>query len=199
MVELLAVITIIGVLAAASAPSILRVLRDRRVNQVALQQADMYRVARSRAMGRGSAVLVRWDHDIPTPTPSTPAGRLTMREAVLGGTDPNAMLPTASCHTPDWTDGSTDSKYVAAFDDRRNVYEWAAAQMLDPDGDPANHVEICYTPRGRTFVREDPSAGFTPLTGVYRLEVTNTETLLVRQVIIPPNGVARIETRVAAP
>ena len=55
MMELLAVMVIIGILAAVASPSFVDVMRDRRVNRSAQAIAEMYRMARARSMGRGGA------------------------------------------------------------------------------------------------------------------------------------------------
>jgi hypothetical protein len=50
--------------------------KEGRVNSAGTQIMDLYRSARARAMGRGSAVLVRWDEDAAMPTAVNPAGQL---------------------------------------------------------------------------------------------------------------------------
>jgi type II secretory pathway pseudopilin PulG len=195
MMELLAVVAFIGIMAAAAAPSFIRMMRDRRVQSLALRQVDMLRLARTRAMGRGAAQLFRWQRDLAAPSSATTPGRMQLREAVKGGTGDDQFLPSSSCFAPNWSNTSSDSRAVSSFDDRRVRYEWAQPVMRDPVGTEVPIVEFCFTPRGRTFVRESLSGSFTALTSVYRFEVTNTETGLVRQVIIPPNGAARLESR----
>jgi len=195
MVELLTVITIVGILAVAAAPSFVRLLRDRRVTDAAQQLADLYRGARSRAMGRGSAILIRWNQNASTPTNANPAGRATMREAIMGAGQ-GALLPSTSCFATDWTATSVTSRYVMSFDDRRPRFDPAAAAFQDAQGTAVNYAEICFTPRGRTFIRYAPNGVFTPLIGVPRIEVRNTKSNMRRYVIVPPNGVARVIKRI---
>src|SRR5688500_11028421 len=75
LVELVAVVVIIAIVAALAMPSITSRLRDRRIQQAAQTVAQLYSTARMRAMGRGAAVLVRYN-----------AGDFELREAIRGAT-----------------------------------------------------------------------------------------------------------------
>jgi len=197
IVELLTVITVIGILAAAAAPSFVAFLRDRRVDDAARNIADLYRRARARALGRGSAVMVRWDSGAALPTNTNPAGHFTALEAVAGAASPlNQYLPTSSC-TPgtQWATGATTNLFVRSFDERRERYAPATAQFLDGQGNPLPYVELCFTPRGRTFISLAPGGAYLPLAEVPRVQVTNTVDQKVRAVIIPPTGGARVVRR----
>lgn len=200
IVELLTVITVIGILVAAAAPSFVSFLRDRRVDDAARNIADMYRQARARALGRGSAVMVRWDAGAAQPTNANPAGRFTMLEAVAGAASPfSPFLPSSSCTGPNpatqWANGANTNLFVQSFDDRRQRYEPAVATFFSGQGAQLPYVELCFTPRGRTFISTAPGGAFVPLNGVPRVDVTNTVDQKVRAVIIPPTGGARVVRR----
>src|SRR5512142_2995898 len=98
------VVVIITALSALAIPSILRQMRDRRTRQAAEEVASVYRQARLRALGRGSAVLVRYTRT---------TGTYQTLEAVIGpGTGAPAMagcvqLPVASCINTDWAGTNT--------------------------------------------------------------------------------------------
>jgi type IV fimbrial biogenesis protein FimT len=200
IMELLAVLAIIGILAAAASPSFVKLMRDGRVGSAATNIADIYRVARSRALGRGSAVMVRFND-------STSVPHLVMREAIRGETgidggsslDACAPSPSPTCTGTDWADSSDNSKYVMSFDDRSSQYSPARSVFVKPDGtvmaSGSGYAEICFTPRGRTFIRHAAADAFEPLIGVARIEVENTKTTLVRQVLVPPSGAARVVSR----
>jgi type IV fimbrial biogenesis protein FimT len=192
LIELLAVISIIGILAAAAIPTAVRLLRDQRVSNAALVIADHFRLAATRAQARGSAVLVRWDGAVTTVDEDD--AHLTVREAVLGGVGNDAMLPVASCFTPAWANGSTTSRPIASFDERRNAKhrDIVALSMLDPTNTPQDYLELCYTPGGRVFWRADDVSAFVPLAGVWRLVVQNNRTGKQWLVVIPPTGLARV-------
>jgi type IV fimbrial biogenesis protein FimT len=192
-VELLAVIVLIGIIAAAAAPSILRAMEDNRVQKATYRVAETVRFARGRALGRGSAVLVRWDVNHAAPTPDDPNGRLTVREAIQsGGLGP---LPSSSCFQTDWGDNSATSRYVASFDNRAPAHKPAEIEFLDPNGTAQAVAQICFSPRGRTFVRYANNGAFAPLSGVPRFTVLNPTSSFLRQVIVPPNGVAHVVGR----
>lgn len=182
-------IAVIGILVAGAAPSFVRYLRDRRVSDAAHNIAELYRTARTRAMGRGSATRVVYDGSAALPTDADPGGMFEIFESVAGPTDPfNQTLPVSSCVT-------ANLNYIRGFEPRRNRYQPNAIRFLDNNGSPLGFTSICYTPRGRTFFANANNGGFLPLTFVAQVEVTNTETGQQRIVIIPPNGAARIEAR----
>lgn len=196
MVELLAVLVIIGIMTAAAAPGFVRLLRDRRVNDAAVQMRDIFRVARARAMGRGSAVVVRWNFAAPMPTDTNPAGHLTVREAVVGAGGPSPTLPSTSCFGTNWADTSNNSRFVMAFEDRRKRFEPTQARLLSPTGSPLPYAEMCFTPRGRTFWRTVPTGVFVAANGVPRLEVINPTSTMRRYVLLLPNGASRVVTEI---
>jgi type IV fimbrial biogenesis protein FimT len=192
MAELLGVVAMIGVLAAAAAPMVVKMTRDKRVQSAAYQVASLYRTARARALGRGSAVLVRWDANHAQPTSANPHGHFSIREAIDAATG----LPAPSCQLTNWTEASTSSRFVAAFDERATTYKPAEARFFDPTDAEKGYADVCFSPRGRTFVRYAPADAFAALTGVPRVEMKNTSTAFIRQVVIVPNGVARVVGRV---
>jgi len=174
------VVVIIAVLAAISVPLFVSKIRERRAQQTALQLAGLYRDARMRALGRGSAVLVRHD-----------AGTWTVQEGVEGaeaaeertGSEDCRSLPTRGCLTNPWN--GTASRDIATFKPA-DVSSDITAKFSDETS-----RDICFTPLGRTFAREgnDP---FEPLTSVVSIDVQRGDSGLNRRVIIMPNGTARL-------
>ena len=192
LIEMMGVVAFIGIVVAAATPSWIELTKDRRVESAAQNIADLYRTARTRSMGRGSAVLVRWDGNSAKPTDSSPAGHFTVREAVAGPTGASNNLPSASCFAADWADTGATSKFVGAFDERRKRYEPAEAKFLDDAGNTQQFASICFTPAGRTFVRYTAAGTFKVLAGVPRVQVANTTTKFNRFVVFPPHGSARV-------
>src|SRR5690606_14583117 len=102
LMEMLAVVVLITILAAIAIPLATKQMRDRRTHEAAQQVATLYQSARMRAMGRGSAVLVRY-------VPGAPA-TFELLEAQRGpATTPEgavdaacAALPVSSCLTTNW-------------------------------------------------------------------------------------------------
>jgi|SoiMethySBSTD1v2_1073268.scaffolds.fasta_scaffold819465_2 prepilin-type N-terminal cleavage/methylation domain-containing protein len=192
LMELIAVIAIIGILAAAALPTAIRLLRDRRVSSVATAVWDHFRLASMRSRARGSAVLLRWNAGVAVVDDDD--AHVAVREAILGSGGADTNLPVASCATPNWANGSPTSRPVAAFDERRSASqkEIAALSMEDSSGATVPFVEFCFTPRGRVFVRTDPVLAFTPLNEVWRLVVRNIKTDKRYFVVIPPTGAAKV-------
>jgi len=189
LVELLAVVAVISVLAAISAPALVSVMRDRRVNRSALAIGEMYRLARSRALGRGAAVLVRWN----VTGGSASNGLVEMREAVVSvATNP---VPSSSCLTTDWANVDQWHR-ISQFETSSGLYELAGVKMFDDAAAEQSVGDICFSPRGRAFVRYATAGSFTPLLGVPHFEIRNTSNVSSvppRRVFIPPSGVARIQ------
>lgn len=179
LAEMLIVIAMIGVLVAAASPVFISLMRDRRVNRAAMSIIDIYRLGRARALGRGTAVDVIWD--------TTGSPLLTMREAVVAGTlEPSTL----SCTGTNWTVGSTNSVYRMKFDPLNGMYERASVLFKDSAGAAQTHAEICFTPRGRTFMAT--TGVFAQMTGISTFEVTNNVTNFKRIVFLLPNGVGRM-------
>lgn len=188
LLELMVVVAIIGMCAAIASPVFVNIIRDNRVSKAGLEASDMYRLARSRAMGRGAATLVRY----------TQGGGLggmplfEVREAIAPGVT-GTPLPSSSCATTNWTNGSPTSRHILNFDLGTGQYSRATFVHFDENSGPENFSEICFTPRGRTFVRYTAGAIFSQLIGVPRYTITNSDSGRARTVFVPPNGEARVQ------
>ena len=188
LLEILAVIGVIGVLAAIASPTLIYILRDRDIARSTMRVGDIYRFARGRALER-QAVLVSWS------AVGGPSGKpgLTIREAIV--TQAGAQTPT--CTGTNWVNGNAQNRLLSSFPSTpegagANPWGDAVAQLYDPAGVAKTYADICYTARGRTFVRYSAADPFTTLTGVPRIDVTNGQTGYRRVVFIPPSTVARI-------
>lgn len=210
LVELVVVVIIIAILAVIAIPSITHRMRDRRTAEAAEKVSNIIRGARMRAMGRGAAVLVRFD------STKNPEGSLTIQEAVRGAAEPDAKcsrLPSSSCTLTSWVAPTgtgladvTDNVLVSSFappeqGQFKDIY-------ISIQGDPANagnqtQMDLCFTPMGRAFVRYNQSGTFAPLTGVPVAEVVrkdgSTSFGLIRTVMVLPNGSTRLGTARLAP
>jgi Tfp pilus assembly protein FimT len=198
MAEMMAVVMIIGVLAATASPFFISSMRDRRVNRAAMQYVDFFRTARMQALGRGVPVLVSWNKNAGHQKGAS--GLITMQEPVV-----TTLALTTSCSTTQWAAQPSVTQEITRFDVGNGLYantDVAFVYNLDPAGsndpaDPANPnvqaiAEVCFSPRGRTFIRFAANAAFTPVTGLMGFRVKNTQTKLIRSVVIPPNGAARM-------
>lgn len=172
------VIVMIGVMAALATPTFINVMRDRRVSQGALRAAEVFRLARSHALGRGSAVMVTWTEA------AAGEGSLLVREATELGTN----LPANNCTTNNWNNPPNARQLVLVLF-AKGDFGLAEFTMSDSSG-PLASADICFSPRGRAFYRT--TGGWAPLAEVPKFEVTNSKTGMKRFIYVPPNGVARL-------
>lgn len=187
LVELVVVVVIIAIFAALATPTIVQQLRDRHLREAAQKVAFLYRQARMRAMGRGSAVLVRFAE-----------GRYVVFEAQMGGRQSNAAcaaLPFSSCLGNTWSlaDQSRAVDGFRAAD--AGILKPIALGMLGGANAETTvaALDVCFTPMGRVFSRESSKDEdtFQPMTNAYLATVTSSSLGRPRNVVIMPNGTAR--------
>jgi type II secretory pathway pseudopilin PulG len=187
------VVIIIGVLAVLAVPSIAAQLRDRRTNQAAHEVALLYRQARSLAMGRGSAVLVRFD--------GAANGRIEVRESMDSDPKHCLSLPATSCSAANWDAASPLNRLVSTFDvNNDGRYQNVKLAFFQANSTAAgNRVDVCFSPLGRPFRRFDFAGAFVPMTEVPYLEVNRYSSAatpevegITRTVLVLPNGTSRL-------
>jgi len=189
LVELMSVVVMIGILVALGIPTIGAQMSDRRTNQAAHEVALLYRQARSVAMGRGAAVLVRFDNT------ATPRGSILVLQAMSPGDDVNTCLrlPATGCNAnPSWDVASNLT--VAKFDlADQHVYDNVKLTFHNLAGDCRG--DLCFSPLGRPFWR-NVSVGtqnFLPLTEVPQIEAAPIDGIgLTRTVLVLPTGASRL-------
>jgi prepilin-type N-terminal cleavage/methylation domain-containing protein len=188
LIELMVVVVIIGILAAIAVPQIAARMRERRANQAAQQIALLYRNARLRAMGRGFAVLVNYNAG---------TGMFRVLETLPAGglTDCIARLP-PSCTNTSWT-VATATREVERFDPSRSGatgnYQGVVVSVKEqPSGSTASSLDLCFTPRGRTFSRTAAGNALQPMTGVIDITVGRASPMFQRHINVLPNGMARV-------
>jgi prepilin-type N-terminal cleavage/methylation domain-containing protein len=206
LIELIVVVIIIAVLAVLAIPTLTDQMRSRRTQFAAKEVAAMYRTGRMRAMGRGSAVLVRFENNV------TAEGRFEMREAVRSGSA-NAdcdRMPVSSCTLTDWLSTSPNNQLIQTFTSfqRSELQDIRASAVGAPPADSGaqTQMDVCFTPMGRTFVRYNQGVvPFTPLTGVpvvrvFRWDPGSGQPYgIIRTVMILPNGNVRLGSAEAPP
>jgi type IV fimbrial biogenesis protein FimT len=184
----MAVVTIIAVFAALAIPSAVVQLRDRRVQEAARSIALVYREARLRALGRGSAVLVRFDD-----------GVMTVHEArvgaAVGGVAGCADLPVSSCLDTDWS-LAAEQRVVGGYQPPASGEMSDLSVAVTDSADAAvPNLDICFTPVGRGFARRENTNGpFSPLADAFVATVSRPGMTRTRQVVLMPNGTARLFT-----
>jgi prepilin-type N-terminal cleavage/methylation domain-containing protein len=199
LIELMVVIVIISIMAVIAVPLFSARLQSRRLLQVAGHIADLYRGSRTRALGRGAAIVV---------TLNLNNGSLQVLEGVQGTTAATsagkancANLPTRGCLTNNWGNvGSLTNIGTARLIEGINNQGIATTATL-PDGTVLNAgtLAICFSPAGRTFMNQSgtwTADMWQTLNNVAIIGVTNTDvgnqTSRAYQVLIMPNGTARL-------
>ena len=182
LIELMVVVMIVAILAVIAVPSIVRQLRERRSAEAAQRVAALYRSARLRAMGRGSAVLVRFQNQ-----------RFEMLEAIQGAGNAVAgceSMPLSSCTAANFT---TAAGYLSVADFNPTSFEGVGVTARDASdaSSAVTSLDVCYTPLGRAFTRTLAADSLSPMTGVATFSVARTGGL-ARTVTVLPNGVARL-------
>ena len=181
LIELMGVVLIIGITAVLATPSLAGQVRERRARDLAQRIALLYSNARMRALGRGSAVLVRYRQ----------ATGFTVLESIEGATAAAARngangascasQPGLGCLTNSWIAGDT-TRQVGTLTWPSDYSVTSAAPIMD----------ICFTPAGRSFITlADNTNPTTPLVGARTISVKRGAGL-TRTIAILPNGMARL-------
>src|SRR4029079_13512488 len=120
--------------------------------------ALLYRQARSLAMGRGGAVLVRFD--------GSADRRIEVRESMDADPAHCLSLPATSCSAANWNAASPLNRLVASFDVNDNgPYQNVKLAFFQADGTSGGSaVEVCFSPLGRPFRRFAFTGAFVPMT-----------------------------------
>jgi hypothetical protein len=73
--------------------------------------------------------------------------------------------------------------------------------MVDATESPITELEVCFSPMGRAFSREkiDDGVALLPMNQAYLAKVSRPGMLRPREVILMPNGTARLSARVETP
>lgn len=193
------VVIIISVLAVVAVPSATQQFRDRRTRELAEKVTLAYREARLRALGRGSAVLVRFDKRV------VESGTLEIREGVEGATRVAARgvaagcapLPSAGCTTNTWNIAQDDNRRISLLDPSIRG-EYANMELaVDSIVDDRDYVDVCFSPMGGAFIRYADNLPFArmvevPTVRVWRKNTDGDRVGLLRSVLVLPNGVSRI-------
>jgi prepilin-type N-terminal cleavage/methylation domain-containing protein len=190
LMEVLVVVGIVGTMAAVATPVFIRQMRDQRVARASMLIAEQLRSARARALGRGAAVVVRWN--------AAGASGSPLLETYEAVDTTDQALPVASCLNNDWSSSSA-TRVVETFFPGNGLFDLASLAFYanGSTGTASAVSEVCFTPQGRSYVRTDTAvpltSAFAQMTGANapRFEIQNTLTSSTRKVFVLPNGNAR--------
>ena len=191
LIELMVVVVIIAVLATIAVPLFAQRMRQRAVQQSAGAMAEIFRGARSRALGRGAAVMVT----------AGPNGAFTVLEGVqsnagaAAGVAACGALPTRGCTNNNWGNVGAGAVIGTARDVggiAANTTDYTTAVSVD--GVAQTTLNVCFSPGGRAFVNQTgvwTAANWVPLTSVVVITVSSPNNRSY-SVVVLPNGTARI-------
>lgn len=190
LLEMLIVVSIIGISAALAAPAIQGAMMERRNNEAALELVRMVRRARSSAMASGRSHVLRFD------SPG-PAGRYRVFEGLSSGCNSGAN---------DWgarigSDCAAGSACVDQMDLSHNRWDLGSGEIRS-SMDLGDLVDICFESRGTMLWRTSGAGRFSSVTvGDGGLVATFTRyqsgaaTGVERHTVIPFGGDARLLLR----
>lgn len=181
------VVLIIGITAALATPGMTTQIRERRSRDVAQRIAQLYSGARMRALGRGTAVLVRYR--------TTGFTVLESIQGVAAATAQNATSAACAnqaglgCLANAWGNPAV-SRLVSDLTPSSEI----TVTPKNQGGTTVTQMDICFSPAGRSFVSFDGTPPTTPMVGATTVDVqrTGNGTGLLRTVAVLPNGMARL-------
>lgn len=190
LLELMAVVTIIGIFVALGFPAMGGVLEDRQTARGAEEITNMFRIARSRAAATGAA------HRVFANVGTASAAFFELRTALVG-----VGGPSSSCISPLWT--NTDSRRLQAVDFAPTGTGSLAGRDIQviPLSGVSTTLEFCFTPGGNTWVRDSGALWRRPvgsqITGwtVQRADKSGAIMGLQRTIRIMPSGLPSIEAK----
>jgi type II secretory pathway pseudopilin PulG len=193
------VVILVGILAVIAAPSMSTARDDRHCFDDASQIAELFRSARTRAIGRGAATLVQMSPG------SASRGRFELYEAQVTALGPVGLglagTPMTTCSAPTaWVGGSATRYFIDAVDLNGPVEAEAGitAQINDPGGVQTSGF-VCITPLGRYYYSTASPPNFTPgvtMSQALQIKVTRSvsgvQAGIARTVYVPPSGATRL-------
>ena len=176
------VVIIIGIVAALAAPSVVGQMREGRARDAAQQIANVFTQARLRAMGRGSAVMVRYNATTGFRTFDSIEGTLATARGETGC----ASAPGVGCLDDHWTN-PLNERLLSTYKPQADI----VVAGFDQSANLKTDIRVCFSPSGRSFasyVAADPSA---PMTNSVEFTVQRGAGQ-VRRIALLPNGNARL-------
>ena len=185
LLELMAVVVIIGLFLALAAPGISKTFDDRKAGGLANDVAAIFRLARSRSAATGGAHVVRV-------TSVSGVAKLELMQAI----DPTTQAAVGSCFTPSWTPAGADIRLLMTIDPA-NTPELKNKKIVAV-ATATNVGLFCFTPGGGSWwntsgIWSRPLAANSLEYEVHRSDSAGAVVGLIRTVRLGTTGVPRID------
>lgn len=193
---MMAVVSLIGIMAALATPSAMQILKDRRSQRDANDIMLVLQDARARAFGRGAATRVQWDSSLGK------AGVLRVDEALFDADGDNiGDLPSPSCGNT-CNAGDATATCVNFWNATQSYWQVDTAEKrtvvqahLNGSGTVLSTLAFCFTPQGRTY--EWNGTSWIPNNKLYQFDIYTANNGVIedsgwpRTVYLTPSGLAR--------
>ncbi len=214
LIELMVVVILVGILAVMAIPAMTVAQVDRRSYNDAILIAELFREARTRAMGRGAAEWVKMTQL--GAAGGGDRGTFMLYEAQSIAAPPLGPAPIGSplsnCGAPTiWTgpgatslliDGVNLNGQIEAID---QIWTSITAPTAGGAMGPMNAASVCFTPLGRmyyapaasapNFVSGSPMLGEVQIALKHAYGSSGVATGITRTIVVPNSGATRIISR----
>ncbi len=185
LVELIIVVSVIGIMAAIATPTIINLLRDRKSQRDALTLLVTLQDANARSFARGGAVVLTVSKQANIVVVGLSEVTTDINGAAAGGAIPSpscaGVVPAAN--TTWWQTPSADTNVDVAFNGNGGV-----ATLVN-----GTSARMCFTPRGRLYVFDAGTNSWQPTNELVTFKLnTQGSTGTVRRVDVFPNGASRL-------
>jgi type IV fimbrial biogenesis protein FimT len=183
LIELMVVVIIVAITAVLATPMFIEQMRERRSRETAQSISLLYANARMRAMGRGNAVLVRYNKDTGFKVVESSEGK----DAISRSYNKCAAAPGYGCLSASWGD-SDGERAVTEYHTPADTKVIA----MNPAGAAKDDFAVCFSPQGRTFASYDGTTPTASMDGSVTFSVKRGTTGFQRTVTLLPNGNSRL-------
>jgi prepilin-type N-terminal cleavage/methylation domain-containing protein len=186
LLELLAVVAIIGIFLALAAPAISKTLDDRKAGGLANDVAAVFRLARARAAATGSAHVVRV-------TSISGVAKLELMQAI----DATTKAAVSSCFTPTWNPAGSDVRVLMTIDPANTPA--LKAKKIVVVATTTNVGMFCFTPGGGSWWNTSGGVWSRPVAAnsleyeIHRSDSAGVVSGFVRFVRLGTTGVPRVD------
>jgi len=177
------VVTVVAIMAAVAAPSVIRLIQDRKSQKDALSVLVVLQDAHTRAYGKGAAMIVTY-------LESAPRDRITIQESLTDiNVDGTGDIPNPSCFG---TPGPVTRFWQSEDQENQTNVELNMNGQFGANVVPAGPgQQLCFLPRGGTYML-DAGLVWRPLFDPITFSFLSSTSGVTRRVNLFPNGNSRL-------